>query len=622
MGRPGGATPEELIGLVFTARGRDPEFGPRFLSSLLGADARFRFEPDRGRWRATVHDVLVRSIDDVPFVVFDLETTGERPAPDTITEIGAVRLERGRVTGTFSTLVRPGRPIQPFVVRLTGITDDMVADAPRIGEAIDRFRAFIGDAALVAHNAAFDLGHLEAAHEHLTGARLGRPVLCTIKLARRLLPELRRRSLDTVASTLGIACFDRHRALPDARIAADVFAVFLERARERGIDRLDALLDFQQSAADGLPFVVHVPRQRLDDVPAVPGVYHLLGADGRLLYVGKARRLRERLSSYFANARGHSRKTLDLIRHVYDFRIQETGSELAASLLEARQIREHKPPYNRQRRHLPRVGFVKLSVTNAYPRLWITQRLAADRTVHVGPFAGREAAERAQTVLARTFGLRTCAGSLAPSPDMAPCMLGQIGSCPAPCAARVDREAYRRRVDACLAFLDGCDEEPLARLTAERERLSTALRFEAAARVQRDLDQLEIIRRRQRTLAWVVTRQNFSVLLPGINAGAAQLYVVLGGRVAIEAHVTASADLLAVTRLVRDRYDRYQAAPLGREDVEGATILAAWLRDRGQEGILLPLDGPDALERRLDELVVTLDDLRQRGPLPAIDGLG
>src|SRR5207244_7666497 len=166
----------------------------------------------------------------------------------------------------------------------------------------------------------------------------------TLRPARRLLPGLRRRSLDAVASELGLACFDRHRALPDARIAAEILCVFLERAAERNIVRLDQLLDFQRSAVDGRPFVTHVPRERLDDVPHTPGVYHLLGADGRLLYVGKARRLRERLSSYFTNARGHSAKVLDLIRHVHDFRITETGSELGASLLEARHIRELKPP--------------------------------------------------------------------------------------------------------------------------------------------------------------------------------------------------------------------------------------------------------------------------------------
>src|SRR4029453_18242266 len=101
----------------------------------------------------------------------------------------------------------------------------------------------------------------------------------------RLLPALRRRSLDSVAGALGISCWDRHRALPDARIAAEILCVFLERLAERGIDRLDAALDFQRSAVDGRPFVVPLDRTRLDEVPATPGVYHLLGADGRLLYV-------------------------------------------------------------------------------------------------------------------------------------------------------------------------------------------------------------------------------------------------------------------------------------------------------------------------------------------------
>jgi excinuclease UvrABC nuclease subunit len=149
-------------------------------------------------------------------------------------------------------------------------------------------------------------------------------------------------------------------------MAAEILCVFLERAAERGIARLDHLLDFQRSAIDGRPFIVHVKRERLDDAPLTPGVYHLLDADGRLLYVGKAVRLRERLASYFANSRGHSPRVLDLIRHTHDFRVVETGSELAASLLEARHIRELKPPYNRQRKHLPRVGFLKLGLRSAY----------------------------------------------------------------------------------------------------------------------------------------------------------------------------------------------------------------------------------------------------------------
>jgi DNA polymerase-3 subunit epsilon len=623
VARPAGASPAELLDLVFTGQGRDPEFGARFLAILLEGDPRFRFDATSGRWRARLHDALARPLHGTRFVVVDLETTGGGPATNGIIEIGAVRVESGRLGETFCALVNPGRPIPRFVVHLTGISDAMVAEARPLAEVLPRFVDFAGDAVLVAHNAAFDLGLLDAAQQALAGRPLDLPGLCTLRLARRLLPALRRRSLDSVAGALGISCFGRHRALPDARIAAEIFSVFLERAAERGLERLDELLDLQRSAVDGRPFIVHVPRARLREVPATPGVYHLLGADGRLLYVGKAVRLRERLGAYFTNARGHSPRVLDLIRHVHDFRITETGSELAASLLEARHIRELRPPYNRQRKHLPRVGFVKLGVRSRHPRLSVTQRLAADGATYVGPFRSLEAAERAQAILGRLFGLRTCAGRLAPAPEVTPCLSGQVGACTAPCAARVDQAAYRRQVEACLSFLDGSDASLVERLTERRNALAGAERFEAAARVQRDLQLLEELRRRHDTLAWVVARQNFVVLLPTVARDTALLYAVLGGRLAVEARITAASDLLAAVRVVRERYVHYQDVPLARDDVDGTTIVAAWLRDRGaREGVVLPLDGPDAIVERLDDLTVTVRDLRlPAGPLPAIDGI-
>ncbi len=620
--RPDGATPAELLALVFTGQGRDPEFGPRFLHALLGEDARFAFDPDAGRWRARVHDALCRPLAGQPFVVVDLETTGGGPADGGITEIGAVRVIDGRLTDTFTTLVNPGRPIQPFVSALTGITDAMVAAAPPIGEALPRFLAFAGDAVLVAHNAKFDIGHIDTAHRAVTGRPLERPSLCTLRVARRLLPDLRRRGLDAIAAALGISTHDRHRGLGDARIAAEVLCIFLERAAERGIARLDELLALQHAASDGQPFVVHVPRARLAALPPRPGVYHLLAEDGRLLYIGKARRLRERVASWFTNARGHSRRALELIRQVHDVRVTETGSELAASLLEMRRIRELKPPYNRQGRQLPRVAFLRLTARDPFPRLSVTRRLGSDRAVYLGPFASAAAAEGALAALARTFGLRTCSGRLAPAPDTSPCLLGQVGTCPAPCAARIDATAYRRLVDAFLAFVEGRDDGPATRLAARRDADAEALRFEAAARAQRDLAALEDLRRRRERLHWILTRQNFAVLLPTSDRDGAQFYAALGGRLAVELEVRAAADLAAAVQVVRERFTHYQDAPLERGDVAASTILSAWVRDRGQEGMILPLDGPDALAERLDELVVTLRDLRQRGPLPAIDGLG
>jgi DNA polymerase-3 subunit epsilon len=620
--RPEGAAADELLALVFTGQGRDPEFGTRLLDVLLGGDARFTFDPGTRRWRARIHDTMARPLAQQEFVVVDLETTGGGIADGGITEIGAVRVVDGRLVDGFATLVNPGRRIQPFVSALTGITDEMVATAPPVGEALSRLLAFAGDGVLVAHNASFDVGHLDTAHRALTGRALGRPALCTMRLARRLLPAQRRCSLDAVASTLGIACHDRHRGAGDARIAGEILCVLLERAAQRGIATVGELLALQQAASDGLRFVVHVRRERLAALPVTPGVYHLLGEDGRLLYVGKARRLRERVGSWFTNARSHSRRALELIRQVYDVRVLETGSELAASLLEMRHIRELKPPYNRQHRQLPQVAFLRLTRSDPFPRLSVTRRLGTDRAIYLGPFASPDAAEGALAVLARVFGLRTCSGRLAPSPDASPCLLGQVGTCPAPCAASIDAAGYGRLVDAFLDFVDGRDDTPLARLTGRREAAAAALRFEAAARAQRDLTVLEEIRRRRQRLGWILARQNFAVLLPTVHREGAQLYVALGGRLALELEVRAAADLAAAVGVVRERFPSYQDARLERADVAASTILAAWLRDRPQEGMLLPLDHPGALAERLDDLVVTLHDLRQRGPLPAIDGLG
>jgi DNA polymerase-3 subunit epsilon len=619
--RPSGATTDELFALIFSGGGRDPEFGGRFLDALLGQDPRFRFSSDDRRWRARLHDELARPLAATSFVVVDLETTGGAPGSGRITEIGAVRVANGRLGASFQTLVNPGRPIPPFVMALTGITNEMVADAPRIHDVLPAFLDFVGDAVLVAHNAAFDMAHLDAAHRMHAGRPLSRPSLCTQRLARRLVPELRRRSLDAVASHFGIAVHDRHRGLGDARIAAEILCVLLERAAALGVAHLDQLLDLERAASDGRPFIVHVPREKLHDVPARPGVYHLLGQDGRLLYVGKARRLRDRLGSWFSNARGHGPRALEMLRQVYDFRLTETGSELAASLLEMRQIRDLKPPYNKAGKQVPRVGFLKLTARSAWPRLSVTQRLGVDRSVYVGPFPSRASAERAQAVLARVFGLRTCSERIAPSPDVSPCLLGQVGTCPAPCAGRIGRDDYRANVEAALAFVEGRDEGARDVLVARRDAATAEERFEAAARAQRDLDVLDDITRRRERLAWVVGRQNFVVLLPTADRSAAQLYAVLGGRLVLESRIDAAADLLAAVRFVRERFHRFQDAPLERGDVDASTILSAWLRDRAQEGLVLTLDGPDALAARLDELSITLDDLLQRGPLPAIDQL-
>src|SRR5439155_243264 len=157
-------------------------------------------------------------------------------------------------------------------------------------------------------------------------------------------------------------------------------------------------------------------------------------------------------------------------------------------------------------------------------------------------------------------------------------------------------------------FLEGGDGGVLEGLAARRDRLAAALRFEAAAGVQRDLDLLEEVRRRRRTLSWVVTRQNFVVLLPTVARDAAHLYAVLGGRLVLEARVTATADLAAAVAFVRQRFAGYQDAPLRREAVDGTPTLAVGPH------IVLAQGRPAAPPEEIPDLVAATGTLRP-GPV-------
>jgi DNA polymerase-3 subunit epsilon len=185
-------------------------------------------------------------LDALSYVVVDLETTGGRPLHgDRITEIAAVVVRRGEITEVYETLINPERPIPPWVTALTNITWSMVKEAPRFGAVCGRVLDVLEGHVFVAHNARFDWGFLCAEVERATGRLLNGRRLCTVKLARKLLPQLRRRSLDYVAHYYGVEITARHRAAGDAIATARILVRLLAEARERGCETwedLDRLL--------------------------------------------------------------------------------------------------------------------------------------------------------------------------------------------------------------------------------------------------------------------------------------------------------------------------------------------------------------------------------------------
>src|SRR5262245_27754965 len=610
--RPSGATAHELLDLVFTQPGADKEFGPRFIRTLLERDDRFAFHEPTQRWIATAHAACARGLDETTFVIVDLETTGGPPARGHgIIEIGALRVEGGRTTGEFAELVRPERRLPSFITQLTGITDAMLAERPRIGAVLPRFIDFAAGAVLIAHNAAFDLGFLNAARLALCGEVFEQPHCCTLRLARRLLPRLRRRSLESLAGHFGIPIVDRHRALGDARMTVEIFFQLRELLQRHGVLRLGELLDFQHRASDGRRFICFLPRARVAALPESPGIYRFNGEGGRLLYVGKAKNLRQRVASYLTNAAAHRHKVLDLIRHIRDVDVEVTGSELEASLREAEEIRQRQPPYNRLSKHLPQIAFLKLTTSDPFPRLAVVRRASGRRARFFGPFRSRASALEAQALLARLLRLRTCAGRLRPAPDATPCLQGQIGACSVPCAARVERDAYAAQVAAAERFFDGELDDAQAELERRRDLHGAAQRFEAAARAQRGLELLRRMRRSQRSMSWIVARQHFAVMQPAADGERALLYAVAYGRLVERGEARDPDELRTFAARVDAHLGADHASPLRPEDVDGTIILAAWLRARGdRDGYVFPLE--DSARARIPQWTAALQSLVSR----------
>jgi DNA polymerase-3 subunit epsilon len=214
----------------------DEVVAERLVGTLLGDDSAFERTGD-GRWRLAPSSsaAAARSIREIPFVVVDVETTGGRPPGDRVIEIGAVRVRGGRLEGEWSSLVDPGRGIPSFVSRLTGIANSAVAGAPRFERVADEFLEFLGGAAFVAHNARFDWRFVNAELLRARGGRLTNARLCTVRLARRLLPHVKRRNLDALAWLFGIEIQGRHRALPDARGTARLLLELLDVAEASGV---------------------------------------------------------------------------------------------------------------------------------------------------------------------------------------------------------------------------------------------------------------------------------------------------------------------------------------------------------------------------------------------------
>ena len=516
------------------------------------------------------------------FVVVDLETTGGRATPrggvgpcDAITEIGAVKVRGGEILGELATLVDPGRAIPPQIVALTGITTAMVCDAPRIESVLPAFLEFSRGAVLVAHNAGFDIGFLRAAAQRCDIAWPRPPVLCTVRLARRVLtrdeaPSVR---LSALAQLFGAATKPTHRALDDARATVDVLHGLIERIGNQGVHTYTDLRAY-------LPNVTPAQRRKRTiarHLPRRPGVYLFRGPGGEVLYVGTASDLHRRVAQYFTGAdpRGRMKEMVALAEGVDHV---ECAHALEAGVRELRLLAAHAPPYNRRSRFPQRYWWIVLT-DEAFPRLSVVR--APRHGDALGPFASRADAVETALLLAKFTGVRTCTRRLARSARHGPaCPELEVSPCPA--GRDISAAAYAEAPQRVSQLIAGLDDAPLAAAVQRVAELAGRHRYETAARLRdRAGVAIEVLSRGQRLRALAALPELVAAAPDG--EGGWQLAVVRHGRLAGAAVARRGVPPMPVVdaACAAAQVVLPEAAPLGGALVEETALVARWLTEPG-----------------------------------------
>lgn len=300
------------------------------------------------------------------FAVLDIETTGTSKSGG-ITEIAIIIHDGVEEKRRYTTLINPERRIDTYVARLTGITDRMVADAPKFHEVARTILDMIGDRIIVAHNASFDYGFLKAMYRGL-GFRFERDTLCTIEAAKVIFPGLASYGLKNITRDLNIPLQGHHRALGDTEATASLLRMLY--AKDAG-----ALFKKVKPDLPDVKIPPNLPPDQLKDLPEEVGVYYFHDTDGNIIYIGKSVDIRKRVLQHFNP--GEKRKWAELWKKVHSLSYSFTGSELVALLLETAEIKLHQPPLNQanKRPHFPYAiydevmpdGFIRFSIGRSRP---------------------------------------------------------------------------------------------------------------------------------------------------------------------------------------------------------------------------------------------------------------
>ncbi|MDQ4106885.1 MAG: exonuclease domain-containing protein, partial [Actinomycetota bacterium] len=395
------------------------------------------------------------------------------------------------------------------------------------------------------------------------GGSLPNPVLDTLRLARTLVPGLKRYRLSSLAAHFGVRQVPNHRALSDAAATSEVLLKLLKLLRSAGVQSVG-----EAATLKGRGRIKPQKQHLAAGVPDAPGVYYFVDKHGTVLYVGKAKSLKARVRTYFNGGDGR-RKVARLVEEVAEVRYTQTPGELQALILEAREIRRLLPRYNSVGREPRATWYIKLDLNDPYP---LPERVPAadpqDGVTYLGPYRSAGVLDTCIEALGRVFPLKRCSG------EGGICFYGQMGRC-APCMSMNEDEYRREVIDELCSLLRGKGgEEHLAALVRERERLAGELEFEAAARLR---DLIAGIERIRLTRAVVSAEGVQAVVTPSTEPGIVEVFAFSEGNLISHGGFDAG-DSAGLGRFAAEALSGRAGAVFGGADE--ARVVAAYLKRR------------------------------------------
>ncbi len=365
------------------------------------------------------------------YAILDIETTGGKYNEEGITEIAIYRFDGRKVVDQFISLINPERPIQPFVVGLTGINNNMLRSAPKFYELAKRIIEITDGCILVAHNAEFDNRILTTEFDRL-GYPFAKKTLCTVELAKKLIPDQPSYSLGKLVKSLGIPITDRHRANGDALATVQLFKLLLAKDKSKEIIGETIKTSEKKELAPKLMDLVAT-------APSSIGVYYMHNQAGEVIYIGRNKNIKKRITQHFTS---DNKKSIKLRKETVSISFEETGNDLIAQLKERDEIKINKPKYNRGYKPiLFNYQLTKSIDSNGYINLLIEK--SDKRKKAITTYANLQQAKTALIRITEEYTLCQKLNGLYPTEDN--CFLFKINECHGACINKEPIEDYNKR---------------------------------------------------------------------------------------------------------------------------------------------------------------------------------